>query len=165
MPAYDFGRGAKFAVLLPLFVSQETNYKRRQIMKNTLIALATLWMAIPALPLLSIAIFGADGSFATKVSAKFPPVPPFQGFVDEVGPGYGRWVQTTDKEFKLTFYAVLLKDGVANGYQRVHSTMILSESGNEFTAHEGHVDFLDVNWNVVFSSTDEVTGKRLETSE
>ena len=161
-------------------------------MKNTLIALAALSMAIPALltaqsaekktltgvwevkilpkdvpppPLLSIAIFGADGSFATKVSAKFPPVPPFQGFVDEVGPGYGRWVQTSDKEFKLTFYAVLLKDGVANGYQRVHSTMILSEPGNEFTVHEGHVDFLDVNWNVVFSSTDEVTGKRLETSE
>jgi hypothetical protein len=89
---------------------------------------------------LTIAIFGGDGSFATKISAKFPPVPPFQGFVDEVGPGYGRWVETSDKEFKLTFYAVLLKDGVANGYQRVHSTMILSESGNEFTVHEGHVD-------------------------
>jgi hypothetical protein len=110
-------------------------------------------------------LLGGDGSFATKVSAKFPPVPPFQGFVDEVGPGYGRWVQTSDNEFKLTFYAVLLKDGAANGYQRVHSTMILSESSNEFTVHEGHVDFLDVNWKVVFSSTDEVTGKRLETSE
>jgi hypothetical protein len=69
------------------------------------------------------------------------------------------------KEFKLTFYAVLLKEGAADGYQRVRSTMILSESGNEFTAHETHVDFLDTNWNVVFSSTDEVTGKRLETSE
>jgi hypothetical protein len=62
----------------------------------------------------------------------------------------------------LTFYAVLLKEGVANGYERIHSTMVLSESGNEFTAHEAHVDFLDVNWKVVFSSTDEVTGKRLE---
>jgi hypothetical protein len=87
------------------------------------------------------------------------------GFVDEVGPGYGRWVQSSDKEFKLTFYAVLLKEGVGNGYQRVRSTMILSESGNEFMAHEAHVDFLDTNRNVVFSSTDEVTGKRLETSE
>ena len=26
-------------------------------------------------------------------------------------PGYGRWAQTGDREFKLTFYAVLLKDG------------------------------------------------------
>lgn len=41
-------------------------------------------------PLLSIAIFGGDGSFTTSVNAKFPPVPPFQGFVDELGPGYGR---------------------------------------------------------------------------
>jgi hypothetical protein len=160
-------------------------------MKNLLIGLVALWIGVPALlaaqsaenklsgvwevkilpkdapppPLLSIAIFGGDGSFATKVSAKFPPVPPFKGFVDEVGPGYGRWVQSSNKEFKLTFYAVLLKEGVANGYQRVRSTMTLSESGNEFTAHESNVDFLDTNWNVVFSSTDEVTGKRLETSE
>ena len=91
--------------------------------------LVALWMAAPALlaaqsaekktltgvwdvkispkdapppPLLSVAIFGGDGSFATKVGAKFPPVPLFQGFFDEVGPAYGRWVQTGDKEFKLT---------------------------------------------------------------
>ena len=70
-------------------------------MKNLLIGLVALWIAVPALlaaqsaenkltgvwevkilpkdapppPLLSIAIFGGDGSFATKVSAKFPPVP------------------------------------------------------------------------------------------
>jgi hypothetical protein len=90
-------------------------------MNNFLIGLVALWLAVPALlaaqsaenklagiwevkilpkdtplpPLLSIAIFGGDGSFATKVSAKFPPVPPFKGFVDEVGPGYGRWVQSS----------------------------------------------------------------------
>ena len=33
-------------------------------------------------PLLSIAIFGGDGSFTTSVYAKFPPVPPF-------GPSFG----------------------------------------------------------------------------
>jgi hypothetical protein len=65
--------------------------------------------------------------------------------------------------FKLTFYAVLRKEGAVNGYQRIHSTMILSESGNEFMVHDGQVDFLDANWNVVLSNTDEVTGKRLET--
>jgi hypothetical protein len=114
-------------------------------------------------PLLSIAIFGGDGSFTTSVNATFPPVPPFQGFADELGPGYGRWLQTGDREFTLTFYAVLRKEGVVNGYQRIHSTLILSESGNEFTVHDGQVDFLDAHWNVVSSNTDEVTGKRLET--
>jgi hypothetical protein len=96
---------------------------------------------------------------------EIPPVPPFQGFADELGPGYGRWLQTGEREFKLTFYAVLRKEGVVNGYQRIQSTMALSESGDQFTVHEGRVDFLDVNWKVVFSTTDEVTGTRLKTPD
>jgi hypothetical protein len=88
---------------------------------------------------------------------------PFPGFADERGPGYGRWAQTGDREFKLTFYSILWKEGVVNGYQRVRSTMILSDSGNEFTADKVQVDFLDTNWKVVSSDIDEVTGTRLET--
>jgi hypothetical protein len=53
--------------------------------------------------------------------------------------------------------------GVVNGYQRIHSTMTLSDSGDEFTVHDGQVDFLDATWKAVLSSTDEVKGKRLET--
>jgi hypothetical protein len=79
------------------------------------------------------------------------------------GTGYGRWVQTGDGEFKLTFYSILWKEGVVNGYQRVRSTMILSDSGNEFTADKVQIDFLDTNWKVVSSDIDEVTGTRLET--
>jgi len=110
-------------------------------------------------PLLSIASFGGDGSFTTAGNTKFP-----QGLgSDERGPGYGRWAQTSDKEFKLTFYAVLLKGGEVNGYLRVHSTMILSDSGNEFTTRECQVEFLDTNWKVVDSDNDEVKGTRLET--
>jgi hypothetical protein len=110
-------------------------------------------------PLLSIASFGGDGSFTTTGNTKFP-----QGLgSDERGPGYGRWAQTGVREFKLTFYAVLLKEGEVNGYMRVHSTMILSDSGNEFTARECQVDFLDTNWKVLDSDNDEVKGTRLET--
>ena len=110
-------------------------------------------------PLLSIASFAGDGSFTTAGNTKFP-----QGLgSDERGPRYGRWVQTGDREFKLTLYAVLLKEGEVNGYMRVHSTMILSDSQDEFTARECQVDFLDTNWKVLDSDNDEVKGTRLET--
>jgi hypothetical protein len=114
---------------------------------------------LPPRPLLSIASFGGDGCFTTAGDTKFP-----QGVgSDERGPGYGRWAQTTDKEFKLTFYALLLKGGEVNRYLRVHSTMILSDSGNEFMTRECQVEFLDTNWKVVDSDNDEVKGTRLET--
>jgi hypothetical protein len=113
----------------------------------------------PPQPLLSIASFGGDGSFATAGNTKFPP-----GLgSDERGPGYGRWAQTGDREFKLTFYAVLLKDGEVNGYMQVHSTFILSESGNEFTSRDCKVDFMDADRKVLDSDNDQVKGTRLET--
>jgi hypothetical protein len=118
---------------------------------------------VPPPPLLSIAIFDGDGSFTTTSNTKFSLAPPNQGLADARGPGYGRWAQTNGKEFKLTFYAVLLRGGEVNGYLRVHSTMILSDSGNEFTARECQVDFLDANWKVLDSDNDEVKGTRLET--
>ena len=114
-------------------------------------------------PLLSIGIFDGDGSFTTTGNTKLSLAPPNQGLADARGPGYGRWAQTSDREFKLTFYAVLLKGGDVNGYLRVHSTMILADSGNEFTARECQVDFLDTNWKVLDSDNDEVKGTRLET--
>jgi hypothetical protein len=113
----------------------------------------------PPQPLLSIASFGGDGSFTTTGNTKFP-----QGLgSDERGPGYGRWAQTGDREFKLTFYAVLLKDGEVNGYMQVQSTLILSESGNEFTSRDCKVDFMDADRKVLDSDNDQVKGTRLET--
>ena len=114
---------------------------------------------VPPPPLLSIAIFSADGSFTTTGNTKIS----WAGLVYQRGPGYGRWAQTGDRGFKLTFYAVLLKEGEVNGYLRVRSTMILSGSGNEFTTRECQVEFLDTNWKVVDSDNDEVKGTRLET--
>jgi hypothetical protein len=113
----------------------------------------------PPQPLLSIASFGGDGSFTTTGNTKFP-----QGLgSDQRGPGYGRWAQTGDREFKLTFYAVLLKDGEVNGYMQVQSTLILSESGNEFTSRDCKVDFMDADRKVLDSDNDQVKGTRLET--
>lgn len=114
---------------------------------------------VPPPPLLSIAIFSGDGSFTTTGKTKIS----WAGLAYQRGPGYDRWAQTGDKEFKLTFYAVLLKEGEVNGYLRVRSTMILSGSGNEFTSHECQVEFLDTDWKVVDSDNDEVKGTRLET--
>ena len=113
----------------------------------------------PPQPLLSIASFGGDGSFTTAGNTKFP-----QGLgSDQRGPGYGRWAQTGDREFKLTFYAVLLKDGEVNGYMQVQGTLILSESGNEFTTRDCKVDFMDADRKVLDSDNDQVKGTRLET--
>ena len=63
-------------------------------------------------PLLSLAMFGGDGSFTTGVGYKtLPPLPVVQDVATEVGPGYGRWAATGDREFRLTFYAVMRKAG------------------------------------------------------
>jgi hypothetical protein len=130
--------------------------------KNTLVGVWELKISaggVPPPPLLSIAIFGGDGSFTATGNTKLS----LAGIADQRGPGYGRWAQTGDREFKLTFYAVLWKEGEVNGYMRVRSSMILSESGDEFTARECQVEFLDANWKVVDSDNDEVKGRRLET--
>jgi hypothetical protein len=114
-------------------------------------------------PLLSVAIFGGDGSFTTTGNTKFSLAPPNQDLGDERGPGYGRRAQTGDREFKLTFYVVLLKGGEVNGYMRVRSIISLSESGNEFTTRKCVAQFLDANWKVLDSDQDLVKGTRLET--
>jgi hypothetical protein len=117
---------------------------------------------VPA-PLLSIANFGQDGSFTTTGSTKFSLAPPNQGLGDGRGPGYGGWAQTGEGEFRLTFYVPLLKEGEVNGYMRVRCTMRLSESGDQFTSHECLAEFMDANWKVLDSDSDEVKGTRLET--
>jgi hypothetical protein len=66
--------------------------------------------------------------------------------------------------FRLTFYSVLWKAGVVNGFRRVQDTLTLSESNDEYTGH-AEADFLDANWNVVFSTSSDVKGTRLETPD
>ena len=114
-------------------------------------------------PLLSLAMYGADGSFTTVGGYMgFPSIPAVQEVANELGPGYGRWIATSDREFRLTFYSVMWKADLVKGYQRVQDTLVLSESGNEYTGH-AQLDFLDANGNVVFSTTSDVKGSRLDT--
>ena len=114
-------------------------------------------------PQLSLAMFGSDGSFTTCGGYKaLPPVSAVQEVGSEASPGYGRWAATGDRELRLTFYTIMWKEGLANGYQRVQETLAMSEPGDEYTGH-AQVDFLDANWNVVFSTTSDLAGTRLET--
>jgi hypothetical protein len=92
----------------------------------------------------------------------FPPIPAVQEVATEASPGYGRWAATGDREIRLTFYAIIWKEGHGNGYQRVQETLAMSEPGDEYTG-QAQVDFLDANWNVVISTTSDVKGTRLET--
>jgi hypothetical protein len=157
--------------------------------KNRLIGLAVQCMLIPAMllaqpakktivgvwevkmapagqsdrPFLSLVMYGSDGSFTTCGGYKaLPPVSAVQEVGTEASPGYGRWAATGDRELRLTFYAIVWKQGLGNGYQRVQETLVLSETGDEYTGH-AQVDFLDANWNVVFSTSSDVKGTRLET--
>ena len=159
-------------------------------MKNRLVALAAVCLFIPGIlfaqpaekktivgvwevkmapagqsqsPLLSLAMYGSDGSFTTCGGYKaLPPVSAVQEVGSEASPGYGRWAATGDRELRLTFYAMMWKEGLGNGYERVEETLAISEPGDEYTGH-AQVDFLDANWNVVFSTTSDVAGTRLET--
>jgi hypothetical protein len=159
-------------------------------MKSRLIALAAVCLLIPGIllaqpaekktivgvwevktvpaghsqpPLLSLAMYNSDGSFTTSGGYKaLPAIPVVQEVANELGPGYGRWAATGNREFRLTFYSIMWKEGLANAHQRVQETLVLSESGDEYTG-QAQVDFLDLNWNVVFSTTIEVKGTRLET--
>jgi hypothetical protein len=71
-------------------------------------------------------------------------------------------VKTGDREYRLTYYAVLTKAGLVNGFWRVQGNEISSESGDEFTGR-ARVDYFDANWNVVLNASGEATGTRLET--
>jgi hypothetical protein len=134
-PAMLFGQPAGKKQLVGVWAVKESPYEQSQS------------------PLLSLAMFGGDGSFTTGVGYKaFPAISALQDVVTELGPGHGRWAATGDREFRLTFYAVMRKAGEGAGFQRVQETLVLSESGDEYTGH-AQVDFLDADWNVVFSTT------------
>jgi hypothetical protein len=114
-------------------------------------------------PELGLAMYGADGSVTTGGRYKaLPGSSAVQDVANELGPGYGRWAAAGDREFRLTFYSVMWKACLVNGYQRVQDTLVLSESGDEFTEH-GNWEFSDLNWTVVFSGASDVKGTRLET--
>jgi hypothetical protein len=64
----------------------------------------------------------------------------------------------------MTFYFPLLKEGVINGFTRVHGAVTLSESGDDFTA-QSKTEFLDPDLNVLLTVASEGKGARLETPD
>lgn len=112
-----------------------------------------------AVPLLSLSMTGGDGSFTTTTNRALGSYHALQA--TELGPGCGRMAIKGDKEFRLTFYALLLKAGLVNGFQRVQDTVVRPAPGQESTGH-AQVDFLDADWNVVLSTTSDVKGTRLD---
>lgn len=161
-------------------------------MKKTLIALAAVSLVIPAVlfaepgekkdmtgvwevsilptgvpppPIRALSMFLKGGSFVATLNRSVPPAPPIQAVAADMGPAYGQWVQTGDREFQLTFYAAMWnKEGVISGFHRIQSTIVLSESGDEYTAHT-QADFFDANWKTLISNTGEAKGTRLKTPD
>jgi hypothetical protein len=119
----------------------------------------------PAPPLLAMALFGKDGSFVGIHDRAAPPVPEILAIGVDMGPAYGRWVQSGDREFQLTFYAAMwYKEGVISGFHRVEARIVLSESGEEFAA-KTLAEFLDPTWKAVLTNTGEVKATRLKTPD
>jgi hypothetical protein len=120
---------------------------------------------VPPPPMLAMAIFVEDGSFIGTHDRVVPPVPEILAVAADMGPAYGRWVQTADGEFQLTFYAAMWnKEGVISGFHRIQASIVLSESGDEFTG-KTQADFFDANWKTLLSNTGEVKGTRLKTPD
>jgi hypothetical protein len=98
--------------------------------------------------LIAISLYSPDGSFVNHGIEKIPPMPEIPAVGTKMGPGIGQWVRTGDKEYHMTFYAVLSTDGVATGFYHDEATLILSDSGDEYTG-ESKSEFLDLNWKAV----------------
>jgi hypothetical protein len=173
-------------------MGREDSGNGQKLMKKTLIALAEISLIIsnvllaeelekkdltgvwevkisptgvPPPPMLATAMFGKDGSFVGSHDRAVPPVPEILAIAADMGPAYGRWVRSSDREFQLTFYAAMWsKEGIISGFHRVQASIALSESADEFTART-QADFFDANWKTVISNTGEVKGTRLKTPD
>ena len=118
--------------------------------------------------LIAICLYSPDGSFVNHGIEKIPPMPEIPVVGTEMGPGIGQWVRTGDKEYQVeyqvTFYAVFSTEGVATGFYHAEATLILSDSGDEYTG-ESKSEFLDLNWKAVGGREGNITAKRLKTPE
>ena len=91
-------------------------------------------------------------------------MPALQVVATEMGSGFGRWAVTGPRANWVVFYAVLWKAGLVNGFQRVQSAEVFSETGDEVTGR-AQVEFFDKNWNDVLRVTSDSKSKRLETPD
>lgn len=109
-----------------------------------------------------IQVFSKDGTFSGQGSPISGGPPPAMALGDTVLAGNGRWERISPMKFRVIVYSLILKSGVVNGFFRVHDTLTLSETGQQFTSSGSQVDWLDLNGNVVASGSGVNTGTRLE---
>jgi hypothetical protein len=113
-------------------------------------------------PILGLILSHEDGTWSEDRGRQEIHVPATKRVADELStPGYGRLVKTSDREYRLVFYYVLLKAGLVNGFARIQSDEVSPESGDEFTGHANWAQF-DANWNLLINGTGEGKGARLE---
>jgi hypothetical protein len=85
-------------------------------------------------PLLSLAMFGGEGSFTNgRWIQGASTCSRGSGLGDRDRPRVWPMGRHGGKEFQLTYYSVLWKEGLVNGFQRVQGTLALTESGDEYT--------------------------------
>jgi hypothetical protein len=88
------------------------------------------------------------------------PVPAIQNLGNQLSGAVGDWVPLGNRQFMETIVALIFKDGVPGGFQRVRVIIKLDETFNAFT-HSAVAEFLDLKGNVVFSGTSKGAGNRV----
>jgi len=72
---------------------------------------------LSAKPMLGLNFVGEDGNSTLSGALTAPPVPAVQAVANEIGPSFGQFVRTGDREFRPTAYAIMWKAGQVNGTQ------------------------------------------------
>jgi len=78
---------------------------------------------LSAKPMLGLNFVGEDGNSTLSGALTAPPVPAVQAVANEIGPSFGQFVRTGDREFRPTAYAIMWKAGQVNGFQRLQSPL------------------------------------------
>jgi hypothetical protein len=121
-------------------------------------SLAGIWnlkVTVPQMPsaIPAVSICSRDGSL-THIQAA-------GNYLDI---GYGKWVQTDNSAFRITFVTETHgKAGEVKGSLRVQGTTTLSRSNDELTG-SAQVEFLNQDGKVVYSGTAKVEGNRVQPS-
>src|SRR6516165_6137862 len=77
-------------------------------------------------PFLDLILSREDGSWSEDRGRQVTgDTPATKGVADELStPSYGRLVKAGDREYRLTFYYVLMKAGLVNGFARIQSNEV-----------------------------------------
>jgi hypothetical protein len=104
--------------------------------------------------------YGSDGTVISIGTSAVSPVPAIQNLGNQLSGAVGNWAPLGNGQFMETIIALIFKDGVPGGFQRVRVIIKLDQTLNAFT-HTAVAEFLDLKGNVVFSGTSKGAGNRV----